>query len=272
MSASGISTDEVRDFWQQASCGEAYAVGDTLGEQFEAHRRARFELEPMIAGFARFEEGQGRDVLEVGVGMGADHVEWARNGPRFLAGVDLTPRAVAWTARRLRHYGCTSALHVADAERLPFADGTFDIVYSWGVLHHSPNTGAALAEVNRVLRPGGQALIMIYHARSIVGYLLWLRYALLAGKPRRTLSDIYSEHLESPGTTAYTEPQAQALFADFRDVNIRTELGIGDLLQGEVGQRHKSRVLGMAKTLWPRRLIRALLPGHGLLMMVTANK
>jgi len=80
--------------------------------------------------------------------MGADHLEWARSGPRRLVGVDLTPRAVAWTAQRLATYGMASHLREADAEHLPFPDGSFDIVYSWGVLHHSPDTVQALREAH----------------------------------------------------------------------------------------------------------------------------
>jgi ubiquinone/menaquinone biosynthesis C-methylase UbiE len=116
------------------------------------------------------------DVLEVGVGMGADHLEWARHMPRSLSGIDLTERAIAHTATRLALYGLRSDLRVADAEKLPFRDASFDLVYSWGVLHHSPDTPRAVREVLRVLRPGGLARVMIYHAHSMVGYMLWLRY------------------------------------------------------------------------------------------------
>jgi hypothetical protein len=69
---------DVRDFWEQASCGEVYASGDSLAAQLETQARIRYELEPYLAPFARFHEGRGKDVLEIGVGMGADHLEWAK--------------------------------------------------------------------------------------------------------------------------------------------------------------------------------------------------
>jgi ubiquinone/menaquinone biosynthesis C-methylase UbiE len=178
---------EVREFWDRASCGEVYARGGTLREQYDNHARARYRLEPYIHPFARFADGRGLDVLEIGVGMGADHLEWAKAGPASLTGVDLTPRAVKHAETRLELHGFRSNLEVADAESLPFADGSFDLVYSWGVLHHSPDTGRAVREVWRVLRPGGRARVMIYHKHSLVGYMLWVRYALLAGHARRTL-------------------------------------------------------------------------------------
>src|SRR5262249_37539129 len=76
----------VHDFWERASCGEeAYAHGGSSRERLEAQARTRYELEPYIRQFARFESGRGLDVLEVGVGMGADHLEWARHMPRSLS-------------------------------------------------------------------------------------------------------------------------------------------------------------------------------------------
>jgi ubiquinone/menaquinone biosynthesis C-methylase UbiE len=264
--------DRVREFWDAASCGEVYAEGLAFEDQVEAQARARYELEPYIAGFARFAEGRGRDVLEVGVGMGADHVEWARSRPRRLAGVDLTPRAIEWTQRRLAVAGLTSELRTADAEHLPFDDESFDVVYSWGVLHHTPDTAAALREVHRVLRPGGTARVMVYHSRSIVGAILWTRYALLAGRPRTPMAEVYAAHLESPGTQAFTVAEARALTAGFANVRIETRLAFGDLLLGEVGQRHGGRSLALAKRLWPRPLIRRLLPRYGLLLLIEAEK
>ncbi len=72
---------------------------------------------------------------------------------------------------------------------------------------------------------------MIYHKHSLVGYMLWLRYGLLAGRPLRPLSDIYANHLESPGTKAYTVDEARTLFRKFAEVRISTVLTHGDLLE-----------------------------------------
>jgi ubiquinone/menaquinone biosynthesis C-methylase UbiE len=259
-------------FWERASCGEVYADGTTERDRFEAQARARYEMEPFIFPFARFEEAAGRDVLEIGVGMGADHLEWARARPRTLTGVDLTERAVEHTRRRLSLYGFDARVRTADAERLPFADASFDIVYSWGVLHHTPNTPGAIDEVWRVLRPGGAARVMVYHTHSIVGYLLWARYGLLAGRPGRSLADVYASHLESPGTKAYTEDEARRLFARFSRVTTQVALSNGDLLEGAAGQQHQGAALSLARRVWPRGLIRRLAPRRGLFLMIDAVK
>src|SRR5712691_1878730 len=173
--------ERVRGFWEKSACGEVYATGSSLETALSAQAKTRYALEPYIKDLAGFSEAAGRDVLEIGVGMGADHAEWAKNRPQSLIGIDLTLRAVNYTRRRLNLDGLRSNLLVTDAERLPFADVSFDLVYSWGVLHHTPDTARAVREVLRVLRPGGVARIMIYHTHSLVGYMLWIRYGLLRG-------------------------------------------------------------------------------------------
>ncbi len=264
--------EQVREFWDRAPCGEVYAQGVSEPERLEAQARARWKLEPYLPGFARFEEGRDSDVLEIGVGMGADHLEWARSEPRSLSGVDLTAQAVELTRTRLALHGLHSNLLVADAENLPFRDASFDLVYSWGVIHHSPDTPAATRQIHRVLRPGGRTRVMIYHRSSLVGYMLWVRYGLLTGHPRRTLDEIYARHLESPGTKAYTPTEARELFANFSDVKVSTQLGPGDLLLGAVGQRHGGPLLRAARHLYPRWVVRRFLAERGLYLLIEARR
>jgi ubiquinone/menaquinone biosynthesis C-methylase UbiE len=263
---------QVRDFWDDKSCGEVYATGQSEKEYYESHSRVRYELEPYLRDFARFHEGEGKDVLEIGVGMGADHIEWAKSQLRSLTGIDLTPRAIEHTRKRLTIYGFRSGVRVGDAEKLPFDNGSFDLIYSWGVLHHSPNTPEAVNEVFRVLRPNGTARIMIYHKYSLTGYMLWARYGLLVGRPFRSLSNIYANHLESPGTKAYTSEEARVMFGRFSQVTVRTQLSFGDLLQGAVGQRHRGMLLTVANKLWPRWLLKRIFKNHGGYLLIEAKR
>lgn len=269
---SSDAKDAVKAYWEANACGEIYAAGADLGERLAALRQARYALEPYIHAFADFPSGSGRDVLEIGVGMGCDHVEWAKSRPRRLDGVDLTERAVDFTRRHIALLGLRSELRTADAEALPFPDETFDTVYSWGVLHHSPDTRKAVAEVYRVLRKGGIARVMIYQRRSVVAYMLWLRYALLAGRPKRALDAVLAEHLESPGTKGYSTDEARELFAAFAAAKVTVQLNHADLLLGQAGQRHRGPLLGLARTLWPRWLIRTALGNHGLYLLIVARK
>jgi len=261
----------VRDFWNQASCGEDLYLRGHDPAAYEDQARARYALEPFILDFARFAERRDQRVLEIGVGLGADHQRFAQAGA-VLEGIDLTSRAVEHTQRRLVAFGLSSRLQVADAESLPFQDNEFDCVYSWGVLHHSPNTPRAIQEVFRVLKPGGEALIMIYHRYSIIGLMLWVRYALFKLRPFTSLDSLYAQYLESPGTKAYSVDAARFMFKSFRDVKINIQLTHGDLLASEAGQRHRGIALRLAKAVWPRRLIKALCPNSGLFMLITARK
>lgn len=263
--------NEVRDFWNKASCGEELYLDSRDGEGFEKQMKIRYELEPYILDFAGFNQAKGKKVLEIGVGLGSDHEMFARNGAE-LFGVDLTPRAIENTRERFKSKGLTSTLKVDDAENLSFADNTFDIVYSWGVLHHSPNTPKAIDEVFRVLKPNGTAKIMIYYKYSFVGYMLWLRYALLKLKPFTSLATIYSKYLESPGTKAYSKKETKKLFEKYKDVSITTVLTHGDLLTSAAGQRHEGALLNVARKIWPRFLIKTFFPSHGLFMLITAKK
>lgn len=109
-------------------CGEIYASGETINTcYYELHNKARYELEPCIADFARFEEGYNKDALEIGAGMGADHLEWAKSYPKHLVGIAISSRAIEHTKDGGYFYGLDSDVKVADVENVPFGDNTFDI-------------------------------------------------------------------------------------------------------------------------------------------------
>src|SRR5688500_2435271 len=155
---------------------------------------------------------------------------------------------------------------------MPLEQESCDVVYAWGEIHHSRNTQRTVAEIHRVLRSGGTARIMIYHTWSLVGYMLWLRYALLRLRPWMSLAEVYARYLESPGTKAYSGAQARRMFGAFSRVDIQTVLTHGDLLESAAGQRHRGALLSVAKRLWPRALLRRFARGHGLFMLITAVK
>jgi len=261
----------VKDFWNEASCGEELYLKGFDKDSYLNQSTIRYSLEPEIIEFAEFPKFKGKRTLEIGVGLGADHQNLAEHGA-ILSGIDLTPRAINHTKRRFELMGLNSELQIADAENLPFGDNSFDAVYSWGVLHHSPATQKAVDEVFRVLKPGGFAKIMIYNKFSLVGYMLWTRYALLKGQLFRSLNSIYSEHLESPGTKAYTYQEAKKLFQNFEIKSIDSPLTHADLLNSEVGQKHRGGYLSMAKKIWPRWFFKAFMKKSGLFLFVTLIK
>lgn len=201
---------QVHEFWTSEACGERYG---------EAGDRIRYDIEPEIISFADFPSSRDKRLLEIGVGMGSDFLRWLRAGAD-ATGVDLTDRAVGLTRQRMQEEGLVGDVRVADAEALPFEDDEFDIVYSWGVLHHTPNTRRAVDEARRVLRPGGQLKLMIYHRRSWVGLAAWARFGLLRGRPLTTLAAAVS-HIESPGTQAFTISEGRAFLTGMDEVDVR---------------------------------------------------
>jgi ubiquinone/menaquinone biosynthesis C-methylase UbiE len=242
----------VREHWEAQPCGTRDLPTGDRRRFFAELERERYELEPYIKPFARFERGRGKKVLEVGVGAGTDFVNWVRNGAE-ATGIDLTEQGVLLTRERLELEGLRAEVRQGDAENLPFPDASFDIVYSYGVLHHSPDTAKAIREVHRVLKPGGTALVMIYHSPSWVGFMLWGVHCAARGRPWVSPRQAVYEHLESPGTKAYTVDEARALFRDFARAEIRPQLGHGDLLLMRPAQRYRSWKHRLA---WPRWAVR----------------
>jgi SAM-dependent methyltransferase len=233
----------IQDYWERKPCGSKHASapeGDP--EYFAQVEKRRYELEPFIATYADFAGSRGKRVLEIGVGLGTDFMRFARAGAN-VTGVDLTQHSIDLVTRRLALEGLDGEVRVADAEALPFEDNSFDRVYSWGVLMVTPDTPRAVAEALRVLRPGGELCAMVYSRRSWVAFGLWARYALIVGKPWRSLADVVAHHMESPGMKAYTGPEVRALFA-----------GLEDLRLERVGTPYDRRVAGPLARLTGRRL------------------
>jgi len=267
--------DAVRDHWERETCGTRYGGSAERRRYFEEIEESRYRIEPYIAAFARFEEGRDRRVLEIGVGAGSDFSRWVRSGA-IATGVDLTDAAIRLTREHLATLELDTSrvdLRVADAEKLPFEDESFDIVYSWGVLHHSPDTEQAFREVSRVLRPGGVFRGMIYHVPSWSGWMVWVMQSLLRGRPFRSVKRSLFEHLESPGTKAYTVEEARNLLArDFVDVCLSTRLNPGDLLLIRPSAKYDRPLLRLLIRIYPRWLVRRLGDCFGLNLLIEARR
>jgi 2-polyprenyl-3-methyl-5-hydroxy-6-metoxy-1,4-benzoquinol methylase len=204
------------------------------------HASPFFRGERPFAGLIPFAELRGKRVLEIGCGLGSHSQLLAEAGAR-LTSIDLTPRAIELTTRRLALYDLPSDVREMDAERMDFADAEFDFVWSWGVIHHSAHTDKIVREIARVLKPGGEFRFMVYHRRAFDTYTKIVR-GLLTGKPLRGMSmdDILSYY-----TDGY--------LARFYNRNQLTQLIEENGLKSE-----KISVLGQTSELVP-------LPGNGVL-------
>ena len=223
-----------RDQWSQDPAGAVYGREYRFGtrEFFDAVERHRYgEYAPWMPKVMGFNDFFGARLLEVGCGMGTDLLQFARCGAK-VTGVDLTPRSIEISRHHLDVYGYHGEFAITDAEKLPFANDSFDVVYSNGVLHHTADTASAVREIHRVLRPGGQARVMLYHRGSLAywGQVILL-HGILRGEFLRgnSAADIMSKYVEfnqsggRPLVKVYSRDQARRLFSMFREVKVQVE-------------------------------------------------
>ena len=259
-----------REQWSEDPCGAVYGREQEFGtrEFFDAVERHRYtEYAPWMPSVMGFNDFAGARLLEVGCGMGTDLLQFARGGAK-VTGVDLTPRSIEISRQHLAVYGERGDFAISDGETLPFADESFDVVYSNGVLHHTPDTAGAVREVHRVVRPGGQARVMLYYRNSLNywGQII-LRHGLLHGELLRGNSpgDIMSKHVEfsesggRPLVKVYSRRQARQLFSMFREVKIQVE----QMTRGE---------LFFLGRLVPEKIFQGLRRSVGWNVIVTAGK
>ena len=225
--------EKVRRFWDASPCGMRDLSRHPEGtpEFYRALEKMRYSGEEFLPAVVQFDRRAGQKVLEVGCGMGADLVQFARAGAR-VCGLDFSGHSLKLAGQWLRLERLPGCVLQGDAENLPFLDNVFDLVYSWGVLHHAPDTRRAVREAVRVCKEGGEILVMLYHRRSLVAFQVWLLYGLLRGRPWKSLRALLAEHMESPGTQAFTKEEVFRLFEGLRGVSVETLLTRYDLRVG----------------------------------------
>ena len=257
-SANAELKERVRQFWQEHPCGTKFADASPGSRRFyelvEEHRYTKEWHIPAAAGFA---STKGLRVLEIGCGLGTDGAQFAQAGADYT-GIDLTDAAIELAQKRFELFDLSGTFQTDDAERLSFPNNSFDLVYSHGVLHHTPDINAAIAEIHRVLRPGGRAEVMLYHRNSYnyrvnismlrragVHLLRWNSgvklVQVLTGEPEDSLrnharqlkadsSYLSSEQFLSQNTDGagnplarvYSREEARELFKDFKKVSVKT--------------------------------------------------
>jgi SAM-dependent methyltransferase len=215
---------QVREYWNAHPCGTQFTHLEWGSKQFfDEVERFRYATQPFMRTMMEFDNFRGKRILEIGCGLGTDLLQFARSGA-VVTGVDLTPASVELVRRRFALEALPVDAQVADAEHLPFADASFDVVYSFGVLHHTPNTQKAIDEVYRVLKPGGRIIIMLYHKDSIHVFLGAPLYRLshkLRSGPRSLIEDwvrVY-DGAENPLGKAYSKAELRTMFSHFKGLS-----------------------------------------------------
>lgn len=226
----GVSNDDVRTFWEEnpvAAVGiDAQPGSRSFFEAFDRVREADnsepYELSNRIHGYDR---ASGLRVLDVGCGNGYVLSRYARHGAE-VHGTDLTETALTLSRRRFELEGLTGTFTRTDGDTIAYPEGYFDIVCSMGVLHHIENPRPMIAEILRVLKPGGQAILMLYHRNSWkYRVILPLRLVFDRAYRGKSLQQALNmnDGADCPLAKVYSRTQVRSLLQGFQ--GIRFELG-----------------------------------------------
>jgi SAM-dependent methyltransferase len=167
--------EQVRKYWDDAPCDSSLSSCEPYSQDYFLDiERRRYTLQPHIPEILSWVDWRGKRVLEIGSGLGTDARRIIASGGVYT-GINVDRGSTEATARALLAFGCPGVVQERDATSLDFPDGTFDVVYAFGVLHHVPEAGRAIAEIRRVLKPGGELLAMLYN-RSSINYAIEIMF------------------------------------------------------------------------------------------------
>jgi len=207
---------DVQEFWNRNVCQTEFLKSGQRGteEFFQEAEKVRYKYHFYLADLFDWIAAQkpGGKLLEIGCSMGTDLLQLARRGLN-VTGIDLTAAGIELARQRFELYGIPAELKVDDAENLSFSNDSFNVVYSFGVLHHTPDTQRSIAEVYRVLKPGGLAVIMLYNHAS-VNYLI-----------HKLINQPFDGNRKDrcPIERAYTKAQILEMFRAFKNVQVDIE-------------------------------------------------
>jgi len=210
-----VSIDTVKAYWDARPCNIRHSRQPVGTRQYFDEVEARkYRVEPHIPGFAQFERWKGKKVLEVGCGIGTDTINFARAGAQVTA-VELSAESLAVARQRAAVFGLEKQIRfvAANAEQLSkaLAPEPFDLVYSFGVIHHTPHPERAAAEMRRFISPSSELRLMVYARNS------WKRIMIDAGL------DQPEAQSGCPIAFTYTPEEARALLAGFEVVELRQD-------------------------------------------------
>ena len=211
MSSPGApTTADVRNYWNEHIHDLEISKEPPGSRAFFADLdQYHFEKLHHLLRLVDFDGYRGKRVLDVGCGAGIDLVRFAKGGA-LVSGVDISPSAVALARQNFSQQSLEADLREADGEHLPYADGTFDLVFAHGVLQYTPDSRALVEECRRVLKPGGDAIFQVYNRIS------WLNALSKVMK-------VPLEHEDAPVIGRYSASEFRAMLTGFREIRIVEE-------------------------------------------------
>jgi len=216
---SDVGIQSVRDYWNRRPCNIRHSTAEIgTKEYFDQVEARKYLIEPHIPAFAEFERWRGKKVLEIGCGIGTDTMNFARAGAHVTA-VDLSSESLKLAKKRAEVFGLSdrTVFIEADAEKLSeFVEPQkFDLVYSFGVIHHSPHPEKIIRQIREnFVQPGSTLKLMVYYRYS------WKVFWMLLQEKMRfwKLDEIIAKHSEAqtgcPVTYSYTKKTVKDLIGD----------------------------------------------------------
>ena len=205
------SIQDVISYWNNQPCNIKHSTKDiNTIEYFAEVSKKRYFVEPHIPTFAAFNTSHGKHVLEVGCGIGTDAQEFAKNGAIYK-GIDLTTKSIEICKQRFTLHNLEGEFEVQNIEEYCPIEAEYDLIYSFGVLHHTPNIDNALENIYKMLKPGGEFKCMLYARNS------WKYFKILDGL------DQYEAQNNVPIANTYTHNEVNELLIKhhFKNISIQ---------------------------------------------------
>jgi 2-polyprenyl-3-methyl-5-hydroxy-6-metoxy-1,4-benzoquinol methylase len=230
MTFSDVEIARVQEYWNSRPCNIRHSTAPVgTKEYFDQVEARKYFVEYHIPGFAEFERWSGKKVLEIGCGIGTDTINFARAGAQVTT-VDLSEKSIELARKRAAVFGLGERIRFCqgDAEQLStfVPPEPYDLIYSFGVIHHTPHPDAVLEQLRQYTGPGTTLKIMVYHRHS------WKVAWLLATEGKGqfwNLADLVAKNSEAqtgcPVTYTYTRREGRQLLErhGFHITNVRAE-------------------------------------------------
>jgi len=205
-----VKINEVYNFWNERPCNIRHSNKEIgTKEYFEEVSKRKYIVEPHIIDFANFKEYNGKDVLEVGCGIGTAAQSFIENGANYT-GIDLSDRSIEIAKQRLNIFNLNGTLFQANIEELNNIENKeFDLIYSFGVLHHTPNIEIAMRNIFKMLKVGGEFKLMLYAKNSLKNFEI------------QDGLDQYEAQNGVPIANVYTNDEIHSILKDFKNISIK---------------------------------------------------
>lgn len=208
--AMDIGMDKIANYWNNQPCNIKHSSKDmNTCDYYNEVTKKRYFVESHIPGFAGFDKYSNKDVLEVGCGLGTDGQEFAKFGAIYK-GIDLTPKSIEICKNRFRLFNLEGCFEVGNIEEYDSDIAKYDLIYSFGVLHHTPSIDNALKNIYTMLKPRGEFKCMLYAKNS------WKYFKILDGL------DQYEAQSNVPIANTYTHEEVNELLSrhNFKNISI----------------------------------------------------